>query len=63
MFFLKIYRSQTDYIEYIPEQDVSLVVIGNDCIGGCKSDSHTITNTTTPDDNLVKKLHEKKKNQ
>ena len=35
----------------------TLVVIGNDCIGSCKSNSHTITTTTAPSCFNIKTLY------
>jgi hypothetical protein len=41
-----LYRSQTNYIEYNSQwvgfELTTLVVIGTDCIGSCKSNYHTI---------------------
>jgi hypothetical protein len=43
------------FIEYTPPwagfKLITLVVIGTDYIGGCKSNFHTITTTTTPHEN------------
>ena len=47
-----VFNATFHNISVISCRDTTLVVIGTDCVGSCKSNYHTITTTTTPDNRV-----------
>jgi len=45
LYHIILYRA---HLPWVGLEITILVVIGNDCIGSCKSNYHTITTTTAP---------------